>query len=145
VENDIYPVLFKAGGGNNFDKEWTSYVKGARATPSSVIQQIWSKPPGGAWAILYINANPNHTMDITLPFSKLEIDGSPFMMVRDIWARKEIGPTGHSMGFTPPPVLPRDCGFYLLTPVVAQIKEPDAAEFEHAPRQLGGAKVGLQI
>ena len=136
VEKEIYPVFFKAGGGNNFDKEWTTYVKAARATPSSMTQQIWGKPqPGGAWAILYINANLNHTMDTTLPFSKLKIAGSPSMTARDIWARKDLGPTGHA-SFTPPPVLPQDSGFYLLTPVAAPIKDHPGAETEYAPPDL---------
>ena len=60
-------------------------------------------------------------MDTTLPFSKLKVAGPPSMTVRDIWARKNLGPTGHA-SFTPSPVLARDSGFYPVTPVAAPVK-----------------------
>ena len=41
--------------------------------------------------------------------------GGGKMRVRDIWARRDVGETTAD-SFTPPPVPPRDSGFYLLSP-----------------------------
>lgn len=65
--------------------------------------------------MLYINASPNRTMAAPLPLARLGAHGGGKMRVRDIWARRDVGETAAD-SFTPPPVPPRDSGFYLLSP-----------------------------
>lgn len=116
-------VYFKeVAVGINTDKNWTSYVKKQFAPAGTGTQQIWAKPqPNGAFAVIYINGGGAAGKS---PFSEpldlvkdLGIKKSAKVVVRDIWAKKDVSTISGSDPFTPPtPVAPRASGFYLLSP-----------------------------
>lgn len=72
-------VYFKTGITLNYDKAWSSYVKGSHAPPGANTQQVWVKrlgpadAKGGApIAVLCVNAGPpNATADFIVPLKAL--------------------------------------------------------------------------
>eukprot|EP00729_Bicosta_minor_P007317 gene7317-8221_t len=86
-------VYFKTGITLNYDKAWSTYIKGAHAPPGSNTQQVWVKrlgpedaASGGApMAVLCVNAGPvNGTADFTV--SLTETSGRGRMLLPSVKA-----------------------------------------------------------
>ena len=113
----------------NTSTAWTSHVKasvacggadGAWRPVCPVAQQVWGKPqPGGAWALLFLNAAQNASMRMSVSLSAdLGLPSSAAVHVRDIWSRKDVGSLGSGAdSFSPEAAVPpHDSAFFLLTP-----------------------------
>ena len=117
-ERQVRRVYFKRQTGANGDPKWATYVKARDVLATPYAQQVWGKPlAGGSWAIIAINGHPNRSMAVRLPLSRLNMSGST-PTVTDIWQDGKPLPGGHVQAgtFEPPPVGPRDSGFFRLTP-----------------------------
>ena len=130
-------MFFKAQTSTNGDPEWATWVKAAKFPATPAAQQVWGKPlPGGAWAIIAINANVNQSMSVSLPLSMLNLSGP--VTATDIWAGGKPAPGGAvAEKFEPPAVGPRDSGFYKLSPA---LKADDTAADNAATSAQAGAK-----
>ena len=125
----------------NASAAWTSFVKasvacggadGAWRPVCPVAQQVWGKPqPGGAWALLFLNAAQNASMRMSVSLSAdLGLPPSS-VRVRDLWSRKDVGSLGSGVdSFSPEAAVPpHDSAFFLLTPTNrSQAPRPLVAE-----------------
>jgi hypothetical protein len=114
-EQKVQQVYFKTQTAANGDPKWATFVKEKLVPAGPFAQQIWVKPlPGGSWAVLAINGDLNSSMSVALPLSKLNMSG-PVTAI-DIWNDGKLVPGGPvAERFQPPPVGPRDSGFFKLS------------------------------
>jgi len=94
-------------------------LAGRSASPSggSEVVQVWAKPlAGGAVAALVLSnaAVGSAPVSVQLPFGALGIADGANVVVRDVWARSDVGT--FIGAFDAPPVAPHDSLFYVLTP-----------------------------
>jgi hypothetical protein len=118
-EAQVRECFFKSGMAQNGDPKWVTYIKAAAVPATPAAQQIWGKPlPGGAWAVIAINGNVNKSMTVSLLLAKLNLTGP--VTASDIWKGGQPvagGPVVET--FEPPPVGPRDSGFFKLSPTAS--------------------------
>ena len=97
-----------------FDVDMGATPSGKVGPGSKLLSQVWAKKqPGGAVAVLIINADNSTARNVGVTMASLGLAGKTSVTARDVWAKKDLpdvdGPT-----FTAIAIPPQDSRFLLF-------------------------------